>query len=265
MVDFLEDLGVASDDIVCTSVPDHLIPNGQKIYDWLRSQFTDYNLHMLFLLSDHYYASPDCLNEMGAAWVTKSYADVILLPGFSSKKIRGCIGADTMAIECDGRDDILKDRIKQLRNKVCGEFGLPIPTDRRWEIIRDSTISKLRTKKETDTGLLGLLRKLFAATNVYVKAANNGRHVEEQKAFQSIMSCVNEINEYSDNYLDKNSAEERIAGNTVALYNDLAKAFLKLQEQAEKGVKNLTDAETDVKIAFSVFQHYVAGEIHVLE
>ena len=147
MVDFLEDLGVSSTDIVCTSVPEHLIPNGQKIYDWLRSQFTDYNLHILFLLSDNYYTSPDCLNEMGAAWVTKSYADVILLPGFKPNGIRGCIGADTMAIECDGGDDILKERIRQLRDRVCNEFGLSIPNDRRWEIIRDKTIIKLRKKK----------------------------------------------------------------------------------------------------------------------
>lgn len=147
VVDFLEDLGVSSNAIVCTSVPGHLIPNGQKIYDWLRSQFTEYNLHMIFLLSDNYYNSPDCLNEMGAAWVTKTGSDVFLLPGFSPDKIRGCIGSDTMAIECEGKYDILADRITLLRNKVCKEFGLSIPNERRWTRIKDGTIKELRGKK----------------------------------------------------------------------------------------------------------------------
>lgn len=152
VVDFLEDLGVLSDSIVCTSVPDHLIPNGQRIYDWLRSQFTEFNLHMLFLLSDNYYKSPDCLNEMGAAWVTKTDSDVILLPGFGPEKIKGCIGTDTMAIQCDANDDILEDRIRQLRDKVCKEFNLNIPNERRWGNIKSKTIKQLREKESETEG-----------------------------------------------------------------------------------------------------------------
>ena len=144
IVDFLEDLGVASKSIVCTSVPDHLIPNGKKIYDWLREQFLSYNLHMLFLLSDNYYESPDCLNEMGAAWVTKADSDVFLLPGFSADKMRGCIGKELMAIACDCDENILKDRVRQLRDKVCNEFGLSIPEDRRWERIQTALLQQIR-------------------------------------------------------------------------------------------------------------------------
>lgn len=142
-VDFLEDLGVPSRFIVCTSVPNHLIPNGSRIYEWLREQFRDYSLHMLFLLSDNYYESPDCLNEMGAAWVTKADSDVVLLPGFSPDRMRGCIGMDMMGIYCDGDKDILKDRIRQLRDKVCEEFGMSTPEERRWERIRDSLLHVL--------------------------------------------------------------------------------------------------------------------------
>jgi len=146
-VDFLEDLGVNSKDIVCTSVPNHLIPNGAKIYDWLREQFVTYKLHMFFLLSDNYYKSPDCLNEMGAAWVTRADSDVVLLPGFSPSKIQGCIGTDTMAIYFDGDNDILFDRIKQLRDKVCYEFGLNIPDERRWNNVRLKLIRTIRSRE----------------------------------------------------------------------------------------------------------------------
>lgn len=156
VVDFLEDLHVPSDAIVCTSVPNHLIPNGEKIYDWLRSQFIDYALHVIFLLSKSYYMSPDCLNEMGAAWVTQTCSDAILLPGFTPDNIRGCIGSDTMSIYCDGPDAILSDRLRQLRDTICEEFGLSKPDDRRWEKIRCNLIVKLKTAKlsepETEDG-----------------------------------------------------------------------------------------------------------------
>ena len=147
MVDFLENLKVPSEAIVCTSVPDHLIPNGGKIYDWLRSQFTDFQLHVIFMLSKNYYESPDCLNEMGAAWVMKKRSDVILLPGFTPGDIQGCIGKDTMAMEWDGRQDILENRIKQLKDDICAEYNLPSPEERRWNKIRSELIDRIKKAK----------------------------------------------------------------------------------------------------------------------
>lgn len=176
IVDFFEDLGVIADSIVCTSVPGHLIPNGQKIYDWLRSQFLEYNLHMIFLLSDKYYGSPDCLNEMGAAWITKTDSDVILLPGFGPEKIRGCIGSDTMAIHCDGKDDILEDRIKQLRNKVCQEFSLTLPKDRRWQRIKNDVIRQLRERESETEGAIRKTEWNIPIFDVKIIALNHQIH-----------------------------------------------------------------------------------------
>lgn len=143
LVDFLEDLQVPSEEIVCTSVPGHLVPNGEKVYDWLRKQF-DTDLHVIFLLSHSFYKSPDCLNEMGAAWVTKAKADAILLPGFNPEDISGCLGKDTIALHCGGDEDVLKERIKLLRNTICEEFGLKIPDERRWNSVREKLIGGLR-------------------------------------------------------------------------------------------------------------------------
>ncbi len=52
---------------ICTSVPGYGISEGAKIYDWLKKQFQNYDLRVLYVLSKNYYASPACLNEMGAA------------------------------------------------------------------------------------------------------------------------------------------------------------------------------------------------------
>lgn len=151
VVEFLEDLHIPSEKIVCTSVPGHMIPNGEKIYDWLRKQFTDYDLHVLLLLSHVYYTSPACLNEMGAAWVLQSKSDIVLLPGFKPEDIKGSIGSDTMGIYCDGKEEELRDRFRQLRDTVCDEFSIIKPDEARWETVRDRLIRALRQNRESET------------------------------------------------------------------------------------------------------------------
>ena len=143
-MDFFEDLGVQSGSIVCTSVPDHLIPNGEDIYDWLRRQFTDFDLHVIFLLSTAYYKSAACLNEMGAAWVKGSKADIILTPGFKADRVEGVLGKNKMAIDWNTREEILYDRLAQLRDTVCAEFGLEKPNDKRWEKKRNELVERIR-------------------------------------------------------------------------------------------------------------------------
>ena len=39
----------------------------EDIYDWLSSQFQEFNLHVIFMLSNNYYQSVACLNEMGGS------------------------------------------------------------------------------------------------------------------------------------------------------------------------------------------------------
>lgn len=39
--------------------------------------------YVIFLLSDHFYSSVACLNEMGAAWVSGNKYALVILPGFS--------------------------------------------------------------------------------------------------------------------------------------------------------------------------------------
>ncbi len=142
--DLLDRIHIPADSIVCTSIARYIIPNGENIYGWLRNQFIDYNLHMIFALSDNYYSSCACLNEMGAAWLTAAHKDILLLPGFKFEDIKGCIDKNIVGISLDSDDKLLKTRLGVLKNCLISELDLhPVP-DVDWEELRDHFIKKVR-------------------------------------------------------------------------------------------------------------------------
>jgi len=81
LVELLTGLGVRQDEIVYTSNPAYGIPIGKNIFHWLKSQISE-KCFVIYLLSEEYYNSIACLNEMGAAWVVEHEHAAIFLPGF---------------------------------------------------------------------------------------------------------------------------------------------------------------------------------------
>lgn len=67
LVEMLKVIGMRDGSFICTSVPGHGIPGESNIIDWLRDQFQNFDIRVLYVLSKNYYSSPACLNEMGAA------------------------------------------------------------------------------------------------------------------------------------------------------------------------------------------------------
>ena len=98
IVKLLEFIGLRQEQLFCSSVPGYGIPLDEDIYDYLRQQFQEYNLHVILVLSDNYYQSVACMNEMGAAWVLRNDYTTILLPGFEFKKIEGAINPRKIAV-----------------------------------------------------------------------------------------------------------------------------------------------------------------------
>ena len=144
LTEMLEDVGMPDGSFVCTSVPGHGIPGGARIYDWLRDQFLTCDLRVLYALSENYYQSAACLNEMGAAWVTKATSTTLLLPGFGFGDIRGCVDSQEMGISFAMNDDELKHRLNELKDKLFEEHGLTQISQTRWERHRDKFIRTVR-------------------------------------------------------------------------------------------------------------------------
>lgn len=70
IVDLLVDIGLRSDEVFCSSVPGFGIPYGDDIYEVLKKQFVDYDLCVLFILSDNYYESAACLSLVNRRGLT---------------------------------------------------------------------------------------------------------------------------------------------------------------------------------------------------
>ena len=132
-VDALFAIGLNEDDIVCSSYPGLGIPLGGKIFDWLAERFHEYDLHVLYFLSNNYFHSAASLNEMGAAWVTKQKWDAILLPGFPFSEIEGCIDSEQISISFDTDIENLNHYLGELKDDLVSEFELRPVSATRWE------------------------------------------------------------------------------------------------------------------------------------
>ena len=136
-------------DIFCSSLPGYGIPNEANIFDFLRERFLNYDLHIIFVHSPEYYESPVSLNEMGAAWVLKTKATSILLPGFGFSDMKGVFGSGSIAIKLDGDRSEVKDRLNQLRRELESEFDISDNEDIIWEEARDKFIREINSDVST--------------------------------------------------------------------------------------------------------------------
>ena len=144
VVNLLDGMGLNQTQVFCSSLPGYGIPIDTNIFDYLRDQFLEYNLHVIFIHSDNYYQSPVSLNEMGAAWALKSAVTSVLLPGFGFEKMTGVVNNQAIAIKLDGAELELKDKLNQLYDKIVEEFGVTKKADIIWEQKRDAFIAEVR-------------------------------------------------------------------------------------------------------------------------
>lgn len=88
-VELLRNLGIKETEIIFTSNIAYGIPVGQNIFNWLKSQISE-KPFVIYLLSEEYYESIACLNEMGAAWIIENKHAAIFTPDFnlSSKEFQ---------------------------------------------------------------------------------------------------------------------------------------------------------------------------------
>ena len=143
IVNLLDGMGLNQTQVFCSSLPGYGIPIDTNIFDYLRKQFSEYNLHVIFVHSENYYKSSVSLNEMGAAWVLRSEVTSILLPDFGFNKMTGVVNGDSISIKLDMPELELKDKLNQLYDKIVKEFNLTKKADIIWEQKRNSFIKEI--------------------------------------------------------------------------------------------------------------------------
>lgn len=181
----IEEKGV---NIICTSVPGHGIPGDPNIYDYLSEKLNE-NVWVIYLLSENYYNSAACLNEMGATWILKKKYSTFVTPNFNFKDIRGAIDVARNAFKLDE-----KVRINDFKQLLLQEFQTTV-TDNIWESVRDSSLEKIvavakqekieMEKKNSLSVKLETVRKLPDGNmKVTIRCINNSKHSLELSYFK---------------------------------------------------------------------------------
>lgn len=156
IVNLLDGMGLNQTQVFCSSLPGYDIPIDTNIFDYLRKQFSEHDLHVIFIHSENYYKSAVSLNEMGAAWVLRDEVTSVLVPGFEFSQMSGVVNGDAISIKLDMPDIELKDKLNQLYDKVVKEFGLTKKADIIWEQKRDSFIREVQQVSEKKEDALKL-------------------------------------------------------------------------------------------------------------
>lgn len=145
LVKFLKELGVSSKFIFCSSVPPHDVEITKNFLEEILEQFQKYDLKMIYLLSENYYASPVSLNEMGAAWVSRFEYFSILLYGFDFPQMKGVIDPKAIALKLDEDRKTAQAKLDGFKGWLSHTYELNELDD--WEQVRDTFIDALEKIK----------------------------------------------------------------------------------------------------------------------
>lgn len=148
-VDLLYDMGVPEKAMFCSSISEIGVPIKEDIYEYLRNLLDSEEVIPIFMLSDNYYSSAACLNEMGAVWVKQKDYFTFLLPDFEFSKIKGAITPSKRGISLGYKSERelknLKEDLNQFHREISNLFH--IENQNRWERKRDEFIAKVQKLK----------------------------------------------------------------------------------------------------------------------
>ena len=143
-VDLLYSIGLNEENMFCSSRTEIGVPLREDIYDYLRNLLDSDVIIPIFMLSENYYNSPACLNEMGAVWIKQKDYFTFLLPNFEFKQIKGAINPNKKSIKLDSNHNLLKGELSNFKDEICKIFNTKISAN-RWEKQRDNFIDKLNS------------------------------------------------------------------------------------------------------------------------
>ena len=145
LVELLYDIGVPDSSIFCSSISEIGIPVKDDIYDYLQEELNSKGIIPIFVLSENYYKSVACLNEMGALWVMQKDYYVFIIPPFQFSDIKGAINQNKKGIMLDYTSENelynLKDVLNQFKIQLQNTFALT--GHKNWERKRDESINEI--------------------------------------------------------------------------------------------------------------------------
>lgn len=129
-IDLLYALGLSEENIFYSSTSELGVPLGEDIYDYLRGLLDSEKIIPLFMLSENYYNSAACLNEMGAVWIKQYKYYTILLPGFRFEKMKGAVDPRKLSVDLGADEDTVRGGLITLKNVLCELFDIKFSQNR---------------------------------------------------------------------------------------------------------------------------------------
>lgn len=123
-VELLKNFGFREKDIFCSSMYATGVKYGEKIFERLKDELTDGPI-MLYLLSQNYYESVVCLNEMGASWMMSERHYPVALPHFDVQKIVGALSSDQLSLVAG--DQFKAEDLFYLVEEICSSADVSWP------------------------------------------------------------------------------------------------------------------------------------------
>lgn len=80
IINTLERIGIASNQILCSSYESYGVPADGDIFEWIKNSLKSEDTLVLFVMSEDYFTRPVCLCEMGACIVNSHKYIPILIP-----------------------------------------------------------------------------------------------------------------------------------------------------------------------------------------
>lgn len=145
LVELLHNIGIPKNDtIFCSSKEGYGIPLNRDIYTYLKEKL-DEDVIVLIVLSNNYYDSVACLNEMGAVWMGGKSHYVMLLPSFEFSEMEGAIDPRKISLKINN-----KDRLTEFKDEIVKIFNLNNIKASIWEDDRDKFIKQINELAERD-------------------------------------------------------------------------------------------------------------------
>lgn len=141
LVDMMLNLGVDEEYIFCSSYPGFGVPYGKNIFDYIKEQYEQYDLLVLFIHSPRYYESHISLNEMGAAWVLRSEHRSFLTKDCEFNQLDGVINSDEAAFKA-GKEDTYH-YLNDFKELLVEKFHLERKPDTRWDVIKKDFLDEI--------------------------------------------------------------------------------------------------------------------------
>lgn len=131
LVNLLEEIGLDENTLFCSSVSDYGVPLGENIFNYLKAQFQEHEIFVIFVHTPNYYQSPICLNEMGAAWILHADCCSFLSKNMKFEDMKAVVNSDTVCIKVDNSDATA--RLNELKDRLESIFGKTELSPNKWE------------------------------------------------------------------------------------------------------------------------------------